>query len=245
MLIDPAVTADAARIMHCPETFNVRAKTFSKLIDTDFNQYDFDAFKLFLGVDSAIEIIKTKSKGKAVARLDNFEDSFALLAERSLSGSGCNQIKYAIENRKTLPYGLWFGALSVAQRCVDRDDAIRAVSEDHPEFSFEDASLKALETAKATGPWTCNKFFEEHSDGCEGCAFKGQITSPIALARKVRLPAVPTAPLPPPLPLPPDKEDTVWGEGSDQDLLIFPEYLEPFARSARGSIMYTPPATVS
>jgi len=40
------------------------------------------------------------------------------------------------------------------------------------------------------------------------------------------------------------EEDTVWGEASDQDLLIFPEYLEPFSRSARGSIMYSPPATI-
>jgi len=247
--IDPAVTADAARIMRCPETYNLRAQAFAQLIDTEFNQYDFTAFKAFLGGDPVIESIKALSRGvdeetKAIARLDNFEDSFALLADKSFAGNGCNQIKHAIENRETLSYGLWFGALSVAQRCVDRDDAVRAVSEDHPEYSFDAASLKAQETAKATGPWTCTKFAEEYPEGCEGCPFKGQITSPIALARKVRLPAVATAPLPPPLPLPADQEDTVWGEGDDHDLLIFPEYLEPFARSARGSIMYTPPATV-
>ena len=252
LLIDPAVTADAARIMRCPETLNLRVQASARFIDTDFNQYDFGAFKSFLGGENetqSIEVIKAKSKGmdeetKAIARLDNFEDSFALLAERSLSGNGCNQIKHAIENREALPYGLWFGALSVAQRCVDRDGAIQAVSEGHPDYTFEKASLKAQETAKASGPWTCGKFAEEHPEGCEGCPFKGQITSPIALARKVRLPTVATAPLPPPLPLPADQEDTVWGEGDDRDLLIFPEYLEPFARSARGSIMYTPPATV-
>ena len=251
LLIDPAVTADAARIMRCPETLNLRVQAHSKFIDTDFNQYDFGAFKSFLGGDvetQSIEVIKAKSKGmdeetKAIARLDNFEDSFALLAEKSLSGNGCNQIKFAIENRETLPYGLWFGVLSVAQRCMDRDDAIRAVSEDHQDYTFEKASLKAQETAKASGPWTCGKFSEENPDGCENCPFRGQITSPIALARKVRLPTVATAPLPPPLPLKTDEEDTVWGEGDDQDLLIFPEYLEPFARSARGSIMYTPPPT--
>jgi hypothetical protein len=161
-----------------------------------------------------------------------------VLAERSLSGNGCNQIKYAIENRETLPYGLWFGALSIAQRCVDREGAIRAVSEGHPDYTYEKAEQKAQETAKATGPWTCTKFGEEFPDGCEDCPFRGQFTSPIALARQVRLPTQETAPLPVP------EEDTVWGEASDQDLLIFPEYLEPFSRSARGSIMYSPPATI-
>lgn len=246
LLIDPAVTADAARIMRCPETMNLRVQAQSKFIDEEFNQYDFTAFKAFLGgeeVPQTIEQIKVKSRGmdeetKAIARLDNFEDSFAVLAERSLSGNGCNQIKHVIENRETLPYGLWFGALSIAQRCVDREGAIRAVSEDHPDYTFEKADLKAQETAKASGPWTCTKFGEENPDGCEGCPFKGQITSPIALARKVRLPTRETAPLPVP------EEDTVWGEAEDQDLLIFPEYLEPFSRSARGSIMYSPPATI-
>jgi hypothetical protein len=245
LLIDPAVTADAARIMRCPETMNLRVQTPSKFIDNDFNQYDFSAFKSFLGgeeVPQTIEQIKVKTRGmdeetKAIARLDNFEDSFAVLAEKSLSGDGCNQIKYAIENRETLPYGLWFGALSVAQRCVDRDAAIKAVSEDHPDYTFEKASLKAQETTKASGPWTCTKFGEENPDGCEGCPFKGKITSPIALARKIRMPTEATAPLP-------ELDDTVWGDADNQDLLIFPEYLEPFSRSARGSIMYTPPATV-
>jgi hypothetical protein len=247
LLIDPAVTADAARVMRCPETLNLRVQAMSRFIDEVFYQYDFDAFKDFLGKDldvgQAIELIKAKSKGldeetKAIARLDNFEDSFAVLAERSLSGNGCNQIKYAIENRETLPYGLWFGTLSVAQRCVDREGAIRAVSEGHPDYTYEKADLKAQETAKASGPWTCNKFSEENPDGCEGCPFRGQITSPIALARKVRLSAVQTAPLSTP------EEDAVWGEADDCDLLIFPEYLEPFTRSARGSIVYTPPATI-
>ena len=247
LLIDPAVTADAARVMRCPETMNLRVGALSQFIDTEFYQYDFEAFKEFLGskeldVVQTIELIKAKSRGmdeetKAIARLDNFEDSFALLADKSLSGNGCNQIKHAIENRETLPYGLWFGALSVAQRCVDRDAAVRAVSEGHPDYTFEKADLKAKETLKASGPWTCAKFAEEHSEGCEGCPFKGQFTSPIALARKVRLPEQATAPLP-------EIEDTVWGEAETQDLLIFPEYLEPFTRSARGSIVYTPPATI-
>jgi hypothetical protein len=245
LLIDPAVTADAARIMRCPETMNLRVQAASKFIDDEFNQYDFGAFKSFLGGEEAVESIeqiKTKSRGmdeetKAIARLDNFQDSFAVLAERSLSGNGCNQIKYAIENRETLPYGLWFGALSIAQRCVDREGAIRAVSEGHPDYTYEKAEQKAQETAKASGPWTCTKFGEEFPDGCEDCPFRGQFTSPIALARQVRLPTQETAPLPVP-------DDTVWGEASEQDLLMFPEYLEPFSRSARGSIMYSPPATI-
>jgi len=241
LLIDPAVTADAARVLRCPETLNHRVQEHSKFIDTDFEQYDFSAFKDFLGPAQALDIYKPSGpiddETLAIAKMDNFEDSFAQLAERSLAGDGCNQIKYAIENRATLSYGLWFGALSIAQRCSDRDDAIRMVSEDHPGYSFDDASAKALETLKATGPHSCKKFDEENPGGCDGCPFKGQFMSPIWLARKLRLPEKATQTLP-------EEEDTVWGEADSQDLLIFPGYLAPYARGIKGGIMYSPPATI-
>lgn len=242
LLIDPAVTADAARIMRCPETLNHRVEAYSKFIDTEFDQYDFGAFKEFLGPPNPLQVLGPSTEPiddetRAIARLDNFEDSFAQLAERSLAGEGCNQIKYVIENRATLSYGLWFAALSIAQRCVDRESAIRMVSEDHPGFTYEQADAKAQETLKATGPHSCKKFEEENPKGCEGCPLKGQFVSPIWLARKVRLAEKP-------IESSTDDEDTVWGDSSNQDLLIFPRFLEPYVRGAKGSILYSPPATI-
>ena len=242
LLIDPAVTADAARILRCPETLNHRVQQQSKFIDTDFEQYDFEAFKSFLGAPPENQIVKVEKvpiddETRAIANLDNFEDSFAQLAERSLAGHGCNQIKHAIENRATLSYGLWFAALSIAQRCADREDAIRMVSEDHPGYTFEQADAKAQETAKVSGPHSCKRFEQENPEGCEGCPLKGQFISPIYLAQKLRVPTVATAPLP-------DTEDTVWGESDNHDLLIFPGYLAPYSRGAKGGIMYSPPATI-
>lgn len=248
LLIDPAVTADAARIMRCPETLNLRTQTQSAFIDTEFYQYDFAAFKDFLGaVPIELEEIKRPSKiddeTKAIAMLDNFEDSFALLAERSLAGEGCEQFKYILNNVATLSYDQWFDALSVAHRCSDREEAIRRVSEGYPEYNPEEAEFKANETGKASGPRTCATFDQNNPGVCDGCPFKGRITSPIALARKLRVPAMQTAPLPEPLPVDPE-DDSVWGEGDDKDLLVFPEYLFPYSRGINGGVYYTPPATI-
>lgn len=248
LLIDPAVTADAARIMRCPETLNLRTNTQAKFIDTEFNQYDFEAFKDFLGTEPVVleapkKPTKIDDETKAIALLDNFEDSFALLAERSLADEGCPQFKYILNNVAALSYPQWFDALSVAHRCSDRDSAIRRVSEGHPGYTPDETEFKAAETGKASGPHTCATFEENNPGGCDGCPFKGKITSPIALARKLRVPDTKTAPLPNPLPVPPE-EDTVWGEGDDQDLLVFPEYMLPYARGVNGGIYYTPPATI-
>lgn len=252
LLIDPAVTADAARVMRCPDTLNLRTQTYSKILDEDINQYDFEAFKDFLDTnvtdtESILATLKPRGKldeeTRAIAMLDNFEDSFAHLAEQSLAGAGCNQFKHILENVPTLSYDQWLDALSVAHRCSDRAEAIRRVSEGHPGYDPEEAEFKANETGKASGPRTCATFENNNPGGCEGCPFKGKVTSPIALARKLRIPVEQTAPLPAPLPIP-EEEDTVWGEADDQDLLVFPEYLDPFARGINGGIYYTPPATI-
>lgn len=240
LLIDPAVTADAARIMRCPGTINRRVGLPAHLLDTEFNQYDFEMFKEFLGVEAtdtkADEPVQriVDDETRLIAKYDNFEDSFALIEKKSLAGEGCNQIKYAIENRETLSYGLWMATLSIAERCVDRDYGIQRVSEGHPDYSFEDASFKASETGKVSGPHKCGTFEEHNPGGCDGCPFKNKFSTPLMLGKQLRKVEEPETPLPP-------LEDTVWGESPTQDLLVFPEYLLPYSRGANGGIYYTPP----
>lgn len=253
LLIDPAVTADAARIMRCPGTFNLRSESYAEFLDTEVNQYDFAAFKEFLGAEptpTSTELVvppPTRPNGVdeltyAIAKLDNFEDSFALLAERSLAGEGCNQFRYILNNVDKLSYDQWMDALSVAHRCSDRESAIRRVSEGYPGYTPEETAFKANETGKASGPHTCATFEVNNPGGCEGCPFKGKITTPSALAKRLR-----TAPLPP-APEPDSgtelTEEDAWGVSTNEDLLVFPQYLEPYARGIKGGIYYTPPATV-
>jgi hypothetical protein len=51
MKIDPVVTADITRIMRCPETLNFKTDppNPTSLLTDEFNQYDFAAFKDYLG----------------------------------------------------------------------------------------------------------------------------------------------------------------------------------------------------
>ena len=57
--IDPVVTADLARILRCPETFNQKTDPPSKceVISEELPVYSFDEFKEFLGEIGACEII--------------------------------------------------------------------------------------------------------------------------------------------------------------------------------------------
>ena len=66
--------------------------------------------------------------------LDNYEYDFSDIADKSIRGEGCGQIKYILENAKTVTEPIWHTALSIAQHCRDRDVAIHAMSEDHPTY---------------------------------------------------------------------------------------------------------------
>jgi hypothetical protein len=110
--IDPAVSADAARILRCPETFNhkfdPKRETFF-MVD-EFPVYDWEEMKEFLGepvAQKVEDVLATVSKGldddtKAMLKLDNFAKTFETLADKSLNGTGCNQITHILTKHKTL-----------------------------------------------------------------------------------------------------------------------------------------------
>ena len=149
--IDPVVTADLARILRCPDTYNQKTipPTPTKMIDQNIPIYSFDEFKNFLGevAQSQDDLIASLPKGrltedqKKAAKLDNFETNFADLAVRSANNQGCNQITFILQNAKTLPEPLWRAGLSIAVNCNDGEEAIHKMSADHPGYNRE-ATIK-------------------------------------------------------------------------------------------------------
>jgi len=154
LYIDPAPTADVARIMRCPDTFNYKTQPPSEasIISDCEGVYSFEAFKEFLGVEepTSESILKHLPKGldedtKAILKLDNVETIFDKIATRSMEGDGCEQIKWAIENRENLPEPIWVATLSIAQHCTDRDTAIHAISQDYPKYNWQETENKATQ----------------------------------------------------------------------------------------------------
>lgn len=235
---DPAVMADASRIMRCPETFNYKTDPPSptRVISTELPEYDFEAFKEFLGeAESPVDdIMATLPKGldeetRQMLKMDNFVTNFELIAEKSFNGEGCNQVKYVLENEKTIGRDQWAGVLSIAVRCEDGDEAIHKMSSEHPEYNYETTE----KTARSfDGPRTCDWFTQNHSAQCEGCPLRGRFKSPIDLGRKLQLAA----------PAKEDEAQSVWQAPNPQNLQQLPAALSPFVRGANGGIYYVPPS---
>lgn len=237
--IDPAVTADAARILRCPETTHRKAEPKPvRFLDDDFGQYSFEEFKQYLGVvePALTSILNSAQKGldedtKSIAKLDNYETTFQDVAEKSLSDEGCAQIKNILVNAKMLEEPLWYAGLSIARHCTDWETAIHLMSEDHPEYNHEATIRKANQSFGK--PFSCEKFNELNPGGCEGCSFRGRITNPLAIGR--RLATAPTTEEISP-------EDAVRIETNPEEIPVFPEYIKPFVRGRTGGLYYLPPA---
>jgi hypothetical protein len=252
LVIDPAVPADAARVLRVPFTKNYGKDGAVKdvtLVNDEIYTYDFNEIVSCFGEVAISENkentfdLKNISKGitddeRKLLGYDNYEYKFEDIAVKSLEGTGCAQIKFIIEEASSCPEPLWRAGLSVAVRCADGPDAIHKLSEDHPNYDPADTERKAEETLSAKWSYGCDKFEDLNPEGCKGCPHKGTIKSPIALGKRLRVaqprsddPADATEP----------EEIQVEDSAYPVEYIQFPESLFPFVRAAGGGIYHQPP----
>ena len=181
---DPAVTADAARILRIPGTLNHKtAEPRPVEIIVSSKARRFEAMKELIG-----EILPPPPKVRrpmdaiTKALMGNYINKFSTIQRRIEEDKGCLQIKHMIENQATLEEPLWRAVLSVAVFCDDGDTAVHDISKDHPGYTHEGTEAKV---ATIKGPYTCVTFEKLRPGGCEGCPHRGNITSPIQIGAEI------------------------------------------------------------
>jgi hypothetical protein len=241
LVIDPGVPADAARVLRVPFTKNYgkdgTVKDVSLVLDEIYT-YDFDEIvscfgevekpeETIPGLENVIKELteeEIKLRNEYYERLNkNYRYNFKEIADKSLEGVGCAQIKFAIEEAASCSEPFWRAVLSVAVRCDDGDTAIHELSKDHPDYDPAETEKEARDTK---GPYRCFKFEELRPGGCEGCTFEGKIRGPIALGKHIRVAQ-------------PGADGATETTGPEKDKIIWPEKeLYPFVRFATGGFGY-------
>jgi len=249
LIIDPAVPTDAARVLRVPDTSNY-GKNFQegdtpkevKVKNDEIVMHDLDEIVSCLGEVEAPEktipglenVIKElteeeiKLRDEYYKRLaENYKYNFKEIADKSLEGVGCAQIKWIIENAPTCPEPLWYDGISVAARCDDADTAIHELSKNHPKYTIQGAEEKAQQSLdNANWAHECPTFEKHNPNGCEGCPLKGKIRGPIELGRRIRVAQ-------------PGSDGAAETTGPEKDKIIWPEAeLYPFVRFATGGFGY-------
>ena len=236
MKIDMAVSADAARVLRCPDTFNYKTDEPRpvKLLDEDFRQYSFHQIQDFLGVIPAtVEEILASIEPDLPPKPDNFEYVFSDIVVKSLTEQGCAQIKHIVIDQATVEEPLWRAGLSVAVRCIDGAEAIHAMSNKHPGYTSENTEAKANATLNAEWAYGCDKFEQLAPERCQGCPLKGRLgkSGPIQIGRRLKeAPSTETI----------SEEDAVRIAANPEEVPLFPTALAPYVRGANGGVWYKP-----
>ena len=184
-IVDPAVPADAARVLRIPGTFNFKEDPpLDVTVMYTAQPIKFEDFAALMGP------IMPAKRSMPARELDDFtkalmgnrQSRFKTIMLKSIKGEGCEQLKRIAESQDTTEEPLWRAGLSVAQHCVDKDTAIHKISNKHPQYDHDKTAAKA-EAIK--GPYTCERFNELAPGVCNTCKHWEVIRSPISLGNEI------------------------------------------------------------
>jgi len=242
--IDPVVTADLARILRCPDTFNQKTTPPmpTRVMGEDLPIYVFDEFKTFLGnlEPSLADILQAAPKGlsedqRKALKLDNFESNF----DKIVQSKGCAQINFIMDNVKILQEPLWYSGLSIAQHCADKESAIHLISKDYPNYDEKETIRKAQATQGM--PHSCETFNNVNPGICSGCPSRGKITNPLALGKIFKIAVEePIKPLDQSMSVKTIEHIKEHAEVVTRGLSSLPEALYPFVYGKEGGIYCMP-----
>ena len=206
--IDPACTADSARILRIPDTQNYRFDPPSAVeLKIEGKPVMFEAFTGLVDLGLSTINVKpslriagtpTKKEMSAVTKalIGNTSSSFKKIVKRSCAGTGCEQLLHGVTEQATIDEPFWRAVLSVAQHCNDSTTAIHLASNQHPDYDYDATLAKAGQTK---GPYTCATFDSLRGNVCHTCPHFSKITSPIQLGNEVQAVTAPvtvsTAPI--------------------------------------------------
>ena len=198
--IDMTVTADSARVLRFPGTFNNKSKYATPRpvrILAEGDTFDFE--DLANHIESQLRSLPMLPRQQPTTlalpgqrpdaphtptTVKLFENSITLfknIYKKTKAGAGCEQLRYYAENASDDGMEpLWRGWLSIAQKCNDGEKAAVWLSDLHP-YPHERMHQKL---AEIKGPYPCVKFDSENPGVCDGCQFRGKITNPLALGRE-------------------------------------------------------------
>lgn len=226
---DPAVTADAARVLRVPTTHNYKSDPPAPvgLIGPQQAPVDFDIFSELLGGDMipVPQKLLELAGGSAVmdALTGNKENYFVEILRRTKQSKGCIQLLNIATDQENTSEPLWRAGLSIAKFCSDADKAAAFISNKHPDYTEANTREKL---AQIKGPYTCTRFDELNPGLCGDCPNKGKVKSPIVLGSKL-------AEAPP--------EDVVVAESADLPnnplkTYTIPQYPKPYVRGVNGGV---------
>jgi len=196
--IDQGVTADAARVLRVPDTYNYKKENPRKvkiLVESTPKTFEFKTIannlrekmngSAYEVIQSSMSIAGTKPTPDTSANgVKLIENSITLFKNIAEATQPCLQLQYYKDHAtEDGMEPLWYSLISLAKRCDDGYDYAKQLGDMHP---YDDQRLNE-KWNHTKGPTPCLKFDSVNPGVCEKCTHFGKITNPLALGRELNV----------------------------------------------------------
>lgn len=212
LLIDPAVTADSARVLRPVGAFNLKKGVDEVVPLTAVRTYKNEDFYTLLdgcAQKFGVSIHAPAAPSTSSLQIPGAAPAAAVAAMKEMAGntktndslpvslekvvSQCALLRSTYETKGANDSeGVWYRAVSFAGYTDDIDGSIEKMAGGHRGYSLESSRAKAMQWKnKLTGAPTCANLQEHYGNDCKSCPHKGKINSPVSLGRYVEEAAPP------------------------------------------------------
>jgi hypothetical protein len=184
IITDPTATADRARVLRPIGTMNKKDEHKPVRLIRSIEPMEPKAFaKIVLDYQAKIQLKVELPKSPSIN-----DDLIAHIAPLDIPtyadivAEKCGQVAAMRDSQGNVSYEQWRGVIGIIKYCKEGADKAHEWSQGHPQYDAQDTQQK-FDTWN-TPPTTCEFFSKCNPNGCEGCAFKGKIKTPLVLGRK-------------------------------------------------------------
>lgn len=184
LIIDPACTEDAARIMRMPGTVHLKSGNTAKVLFDSGTDWDPKELLMLIGRQLAPDtVLAPQSRAPMPANKDIQRAAAQTGVTQPLKAkgegivTGCECVREAGLGAEPQ----WFGMMGVMRSCVDGLEWAHKISAMDPErYNYNNTEQKFYHAAENM-PTRCERFESLTPDICARCPYHGKITSPIQL----------------------------------------------------------------
>jgi hypothetical protein len=191
LLVDPTRTADLSSVLRPVGTHNRKPgrEVREVKVRTPANPVDPEQFaEAVTRATEALGAVALPNRRFDVAVAGLNDDLIAHLGPQIDSSAHevanhCAQLAAMRDTQGDVGYDHWRGVVGIIKHCVEGFDLAVEWSERRAETGHNNTDVLTRYETWSSGPATCDFFQGCNPTGCEGCAHKGKIKSPIVLGR--------------------------------------------------------------
>jgi len=191
--VDPACTSDLARVLRPVGTWNRKKNPPSSVeLVADSAPVGYPQFNALvlaglktLGIKPPEGVRQVETKNETLNQQFAVTRDFPPCSGRKVAEK-CAQLRVMRDTRGNVSEPHWYAGIQLLCHSTEGNALIHEWSNGHAQYSVEQTDSKIAQVrGQSLGPTLCSTFESRTPGGCDGCPFKGKISSPAQLGAYV------------------------------------------------------------